>query len=494
MGNGYKGLIDNSGKAFILNDKTNIRIQFLEGYELIRGETAHTFITKTKNGTNARKLEDIFSQAEISYTNKISEIDNKVVRKTLPIGDPRGFKEIVLKPGEKIVIEDGKAYIVSPDGEKKEVQNGSVIKVTPNKTITIDNEGKIFTAGKNGLELHQIKAAPGQPITLDPKQMAEFEKLAGDEGADKLAFVGKSAAEIAAKRLEELNEKISDGLKWLQNKSADQGTQQVSGSLWDAAGKFVNAGLQALRTGGKIEPNDPEMKEKLDSLLAQLREGQALEIGRSSKVQTTGNIRLKMDNATISVNHAQIIKSPNGFLIKNESSTNPVFINGEQIAGNPLLRDGDVIQLGDRIVVFNTPAEPLLLRIEDAQSGSQLISLPQGVANLPNEYPLGAIQRGFSIVIGQQPNTGEIIGWKGLPADPQKLVKNSQAGIKQYYIPKRTPDFWRGVEPGRAYLITDIRQDQGQVSFSIVNSEGKTVRQTLPTDWRHTYINNLPQE
>jgi hypothetical protein len=74
-------------------------------------------------------------------------------------------------------------------------------------------------------------------------------------------------------------------------------------------------------------------------------------IGRSSSHS------ISIPDGSVSSNHARIVRTDKGFVLEDLQSRNGTFVNGEQITGQRLLVDGDLIRVGKVIMTFNVARE-----------------------------------------------------------------------------------------------------------------------------------------
>jgi type III secretion system YscD/HrpQ family protein len=79
-----------------------------------------------------------------------------------------------------------------------------------------------------------------------------------------------------------------------------------------------------------------------------LEEGEKWIIGRDSDA-----CHFVLDDSTVSRKHAEIAKTPEGFSLKNLSTTNALLVNDEEIRGSHLLLEGDRIQIGHEHFTFS---------------------------------------------------------------------------------------------------------------------------------------------
>jgi hypothetical protein len=66
---------------------------------------------------------------------------------------------------------------------------------------------------------------------------------------------------------------------------------------------------------------------------------------------------IALRDASVSANHARVVRTPEGFLIEDVGSRNGTYINSEKLAEKRLLADGDLVRLGKIILTFNLAAD-----------------------------------------------------------------------------------------------------------------------------------------
>jgi hypothetical protein len=77
----------------------------------------------------------------------------------------------------------------------------------------------------------------------------------------------------------------------------------------------------------------------------------ALALGRTSIGRASDNQVHLLDEA-VSRHHAEVVPGPQGYLLRDLGSENGIFVNGDR-APEHVLRDGDVVQIGARTLVFH---------------------------------------------------------------------------------------------------------------------------------------------
>ena len=63
------------------------------------------------------------------------------------------------------------------------------------------------------------------------------------------------------------------------------------------------------------------------------------------------NNDIVINDAEVSRNHARLTSQSGGYLIEDLASTNGTFVNGQRLIGPKLLNPGDVVGLGETIVI-----------------------------------------------------------------------------------------------------------------------------------------------
>jgi len=73
--------------------------------------------------------------------------------------------------------------------------------------------------------------------------------------------------------------------------------------------------------------------------------------------------QLRLDHATVSYHHAEIVRHDGVFVIQDLESRNGTFVNGQRITGRTALRTDDVIQIGPYQLVYNSQIQGLSRKI-----------------------------------------------------------------------------------------------------------------------------------
>jgi hypothetical protein len=69
--------------------------------------------------------------------------------------------------------------------------------------------------------------------------------------------------------------------------------------------------------------------------------------------------RIAIDDASVSRQHARLVRNETGYAIEDAESRSGTYVNGEMIAGAKQLANADVVRLGRVIVTFNASGEPV---------------------------------------------------------------------------------------------------------------------------------------
>jgi len=90
----------------------------------------------------------------------------------------------------------------------------------------------------------------------------------------------------------------------------------------------------------------------LKGLVLSLSEGDQWIIGRDPD-----ECQLLIEDPEVSRKHVLCRKTPEGIILENLSSTNPVQINNQEVTGTPLLREGDTVKIGSEIFRFHLDSD-----------------------------------------------------------------------------------------------------------------------------------------
>ena len=146
---------------------------------------------------------------------------------------------------------------------------------------------------------------------------------------------------------------------------------KMSSSSDDGTERDGRTALTADIRGGKERENEPRLSAFWEggSLTRPLPASGTLTIGRSSSCD------VRIDHASVSRKHAEVVRLAEGYLLRDLSSRNGTFINGQRVEEH-LLQDGDLLAFGDVQFHFQAPKRPEAPDFEEAEhlSVSQLLS------------------------------------------------------------------------------------------------------------------------
>jgi predicted component of type VI protein secretion system len=111
---------------------------------------------------------------------------------------------------------------------------------------------------------------------------------------------------------------------------------------------FSMASLRVIRKLYRTGPDDPTIKPLILSKERSL-------IGRHPPERS---IDLQLPDGAINKRHAVIIRSNGSYWIEDLKSRNGTLVNSSSIRKRTLLKDGDEIQMGPFVLLFQTDAEP----------------------------------------------------------------------------------------------------------------------------------------
>lgn len=79
-----------------------------------------------------------------------------------------------------------------------------------------------------------------------------------------------------------------------------------------------------------------------------------MNISKSLSIGRKRSCNLSLKSKGVSGLHASIAETEGDYLIRDENSTNGVYVNGEKISKDTFLKDGDIIQVTQKYtLIFN---------------------------------------------------------------------------------------------------------------------------------------------
>jgi hypothetical protein len=121
-------------------------------------------------------------------------------------------------------------------------------------------------------------------------------------------------------------------------------------------------------------------------LLSGSHKGKVYRLEREGVLGRDPGVEYSIDDPTVSRRHAEMVKSGDGWRLRDLGSANGTEINGARLIGDKALRDGDVIGLGRVTLVFNMQLAGTMRGIEPAGGDSA----PPPVAAPPADATLVA--------------------------------------------------------------------------------------------------------
>jgi len=80
--------------------------------------------------------------------------------------------------------------------------------------------------------------------------------------------------------------------------------------------------------------------------------GQSFELTDEMTIGRLPECAIALDDASVSRRHTRVQSRPDGVYVEDLNSSNGTFVNGQNIAGPSLLRDGDVVEVSKRVFRF----------------------------------------------------------------------------------------------------------------------------------------------
>lgn len=126
-------------------------------------------------------------------------------------------------------------------------------------------------------------------------------------------------------------------------------------------------------------------------------------VGAKLTVGRLSDNDVQLDDASVSSRHAEIEDRGGRAFLYDLESTNGTFLNGEQVTGENILSEGDVIHFGNVRVVFMEP--PARTKPDTAPSQG---TVPEPTAGVPASFrPLSPLPRGAA----KQRDSLALVAW-----------------------------------------------------------------------------------
>lgn len=238
-----------------------------------------------------------------------------------------------------------------------------------------------------------------------------------------------------------------------------------------------------------------------------------------------------LEDPMVSRRHALCKLTPEGYVLENLSSVNPVTQNGRVVADPVLLREGDILQIGSTFFRFSEKSglssreakrdpflEPLLLegtedlstvRVEEEGEARWLIKVVSG----PNSGAEFALHKGATYILGKDPNLCDIV-FQDLSVSRQhaKLVTDHQDHLwiedlesrngtlvgSEVILGQKQLNSQDLVTLGTTSFLAIDTTSSGETLFSPLvpparaeeplSHEAPPVQQPLPQNWKETVI------
>lgn len=215
-------------------------------------------------------------------------------------------------------------------------------------------EGEPLSSGRFG-DTPAALAEVGEPVTATT--MTD-----GDSGVDDLELSREAGPGEGVLDTEATS--LMDTTGAVMGEAAAGGEPAADDEGWHeaATGSFEVPPLPPVPEGGEAaaaEPFDDDLggATRILSRPRLVESGDAggprehlLALGRTSIGRASDNIVHLLDEA-VSRHHAEIVPGPDGFLVRDLGSENGIYVNGDRLPEH-VLRDGDVIQIGARTLVY----------------------------------------------------------------------------------------------------------------------------------------------
>lgn len=182
---------------------------------------------------------------------------------------------------------------------------------------------------------------------------------------------------------------------------------------------------------------------------------------------------LVLQDPEASGNHAELFRSPQGWMVRDLGSTNGTFLNGQPLEGEVLLQGGDELAIGQTVLVYEAPEEPLPGTVE----------MPLPSATPAPHVPLGIYDASASIQ-ARAPTVGDLL--QALQ-DPQGTEVLSLEGLGiSLNLPQDTTvqlEFLAGPEKGRLVTLSSGNIIIGRYGTDVVVKDQDVSRRHAALDF-----------
>lgn len=210
-----------------------------------------------------------------------------------------------------------------------------------------------------------------------------------------------------------------------------------------------------------------------------------------------------INDREVSRHHLRLMRGPDGYTIEDLGSTNGTFVNGKRVTGATLLKNGDMLGLGETVTLGYelvrqdarpdrvggspaTPPEPTVPQASQQPPADNPYQPPQGYQSYqqsPDPYaPQSDYQAAAGDPYGQQadPYAQQPVGQGYQQADPygqqqqgyqqqQQYAYGGQQAEQGYYAPQQGQGYMAAPPPpGYDYDPYQIREEEGRSPASII--------------------------
>ncbi|MGI8552249.1 MAG: FHA domain-containing protein [Dehalococcoidia bacterium] len=197
-------------------------------------------------------------------------------------------------------------------------------------------------------------------------------------------------------------------------------------------------------------------------IVVQMADGKTREYELGEEVMHIGrdtSCQIYIPSRFVSRRHAMISLADDGFVIRNESSTNPLHINGRIVQDPHTLASGDRVQLGDTVLTFEEVSDdpfataiygmtPIVVPPQTSEPQPQSLATPRGSGDSPRRgsRPPGTWTILFTDLVDhtrQVTRMGDVAG--------QRWLHTYISILRQQF---EIHDGWEGKWTGDGFLVT----------------------------------------